>query len=68
MSLRVTELWARIVPQKSKLMLAGSKLELGLSKHSKVPWKTLEAKEEQAQGGLLIAHTILFEEILRKPP
>ena len=49
MSLRVSELWGKIIPEKSKLQLTGTKLELGLCKKSKVPWKTLEAREEGAQ-------------------
>merc|ERR1712227_703426 len=49
MSLRVSELWAKIVPGKSRLTLAGTKLELGLNKKSKVQWKSLEAKEDGAK-------------------
>ena len=49
MSLRVSELWAKIVPAKSRLTLAGTKLELGLNKKSKVQWKSLEAKEDGAK-------------------
>ena len=48
MSLRVTELWGKVIPAKSKLTLTGTKLELGLAKKSKVQWKTLEAKEDGA--------------------
>ena len=48
MSLRVTELWGKVIPAKSKLTLTGTKLELGLCKKSKVQWKTLEAKEDGA--------------------
>lgn len=49
MSLRVSELWAKVVPGKSRLTLAGTKLELGLNKKSKVQWKSLEAKEDGAK-------------------
>lgn len=48
MSLRVTELWAKVIPEKSKLLLTGTKLELGLCKRSKVQWKTLAAIEDGA--------------------
>lgn len=49
MALRVTELWANVDPAQSKLTLSGTKLELAMSKESKVQWKTLEAKETEAK-------------------
>ena len=49
MALRVTELWALINPAESKLQFSGTKLELALSKRSKVQWKNLEAKETEAK-------------------
>lgn len=49
MALRVTELWALINPAESKLQYSGTKLELALSKRSKVQWKNLEAKETEAK-------------------
>lgn len=49
MSLRVTELWANVDPAASKLTFSGTKLELAMSKESKVQWKTLEAKEADAR-------------------
>ena len=49
MALRVTELWANVNPAQSKLTFSGTKLELAMSKESKVQWKTLEAKETEAK-------------------
>jgi len=49
MALRVTELWANINPAESKLQFSGTKLELALSKKSKVQWSNLEAKETNAK-------------------
>lgn len=49
MALRVTELWALVEPATSKLTFSGTKLELALSKQSKVQWKSLEAKETEAK-------------------
>ena len=49
MCLRVTELWGNVDPSQSKLTFSGTKLELAMSKESKVQWKTLEAKEENAR-------------------
>merc|ERR1711937_450984 len=49
MALRVTELWALINPAESKLQFSGTKLELALSKKSKVQWSNLEAKEINAK-------------------
>jgi len=49
MSLRVTELWANVDTAASKLTFSGTKLELAMSKESKVQWKTLEAKEAEAR-------------------